>query len=67
MINSDNKIEYFDDISLYEKEDMQLTPDGNQLILHYVKRKVTRRLEYKVPKNQIVIMLFGKGDGVGID
>ena len=47
---------------------MQISYDEELLVLVYLKRKVTLRLDkYKLPKNQVVIMLFGRGDSVAID
>lgn len=47
---------------------MQISQEDGQLNLVYLKRKVTLRLDkYKLPKNQVVIMLFGRGDSVAID
>ena len=46
---------------------MQMTYQEGELSLLYIKRKVNLRLKYKPSKNQIVIMLFGKGDSVGLD
>lgn len=39
-----------------------------KLALEYLKRKVIIKLDkYEVNKNQVVIMLFGKGDSVSIN
>jgi hypothetical protein len=47
---------------------MLLTLVDGKLALEYLKRKVILRLEkYEVFKNQVVIMLFGKGDCVAVD
>ncbi len=36
-------------------------------MLTYLKRKVTLPLKYPINNNQIIIMLFGKGDSIAID
>lgn len=48
---------------------MVLTIENGYLRLEYVKRKVIVNLDkYElVNKNQIIIMLFGKGDSIAID
>jgi hypothetical protein len=47
---------------------MEMTCEAGQLQLFYIKRKVTLKLDrYKLSGNQVVIMLFGRGDSAGID
>lgn len=68
LLHPGKEVEYFHELSLYEKEDMVLSNSGDGLMLEYVKRKVKVPLDkYRAPKNQVIIMLFGKGDSVGLD
>lgn len=61
-------MEYFREISLYEKEEMMLSVLDGVLTLEYLKRKVVMRLDkYELYKPQVVMMLFGKGDSVAIN
>ena len=48
---------------------MVMTIEDGHLRLEYVKRKVSVNLDrYElINKNQIIIMLFGKGDSIAID
>jgi hypothetical protein len=55
-------------MSLYEKEEMLLSIIEGILTLEYLKRKVVLKLDkYEVHRNQVVIMLFGKGDSVAVN
>lgn len=47
---------------------MMLSIAEGKLTLEYLKRKVILKLDkYEVTKNQVVIMLFGKGDCIAIN
>lgn len=54
---------------MYEKEEMEVrNNEQGVLTLTYVKRKVEVKLDrHKLAKNQIVLMLYGRGDSVSID
>jgi hypothetical protein len=55
-------------MSLYEKEEMLLSIIEGILTLEYLKRKVVLKLDkYEIHRNQVVIMLFGKGDSVAVN
>jgi hypothetical protein len=66
---TNREIEYFKEISLYEKEEMILSYAEGHFRLEYIKRKVVLNLDkyQTINKNQVIIMLFGKGDCISID
>ena len=47
---------------------MTLILEDGVLVLTYIKRKVVMRLEkHRLETNNVVLMLYGKGDSVALD